>query len=221
MSQNTSHAVMAQRHESKDSRDDFPTPPWATRALLEHCIPPETFGGLIHEPACGRGDMARVLMEYVDQVSVGDIHDYGFPLPEGSNTTIDFLDEQREDLDAADWIITNPPFNKALAFTVRARELADVGVAMLVRTAFLETVNRYNTLFSPLADPPNVVAIFSERVPMLRGRLDPKGSTATSYAWIVWNNLIYAKGRTTMQWIPPCRRELEQPGDYDLYQQGE
>jgi hypothetical protein len=29
--QNISHAVMAQRTEPKDSRDDFPTPPWATR----------------------------------------------------------------------------------------------------------------------------------------------------------------------------------------------
>jgi hypothetical protein len=33
--QNTSHAVMAQRSEAKDSLDDFPTPPWATRALIE------------------------------------------------------------------------------------------------------------------------------------------------------------------------------------------
>ena len=29
---------MAQRVESKDSLDDFPTPPWATRALIEHII---------------------------------------------------------------------------------------------------------------------------------------------------------------------------------------
>lgn len=36
--QNTSHAVMAQRIEAKDSLDDFPTPPWATRALIEHVI---------------------------------------------------------------------------------------------------------------------------------------------------------------------------------------
>ena len=36
--QNTSHAVMAQRVEPKDSADDFPTPPWATRALVEHVL---------------------------------------------------------------------------------------------------------------------------------------------------------------------------------------
>jgi hypothetical protein len=38
MVQNRSHAVMAQRVEAQDSRDDFPTPPWATRALCEHII---------------------------------------------------------------------------------------------------------------------------------------------------------------------------------------
>ena len=36
--QNTSHAVMSQRTEAKDSPDDFPTPPWATRALMEYVI---------------------------------------------------------------------------------------------------------------------------------------------------------------------------------------
>ena len=36
--QNTSHAVMAQRSEPKDSPDNFPTPPWATRALLENVL---------------------------------------------------------------------------------------------------------------------------------------------------------------------------------------
>src|SRR3546814_6501707 len=34
VSQNTSHAVMAQRVEAHDSLDYFPTPPWATRALI-------------------------------------------------------------------------------------------------------------------------------------------------------------------------------------------
>jgi hypothetical protein len=36
--QNISHAVMAQRNEPKDSRDDFPTPPRATRGLIEHVL---------------------------------------------------------------------------------------------------------------------------------------------------------------------------------------
>ena len=62
--QNTSHAVMAQRFEAKDSLDDFPTPPWATRALLEHVIPDKDLAGRsVWEPACGAGHMAKVLKE--------------------------------------------------------------------------------------------------------------------------------------------------------------
>ena len=38
--QNRSPAVMAQRTKFLDSLDDFPTPKWATRALIE-----EGFGG--------------------------------------------------------------------------------------------------------------------------------------------------------------------------------
>jgi hypothetical protein len=64
--QNTSYAVMAQRIEAQDSLDDFPTPPWATRALIEHVL-----GGkkrvksqVCLEPACGSGHMAKVLSEY-------------------------------------------------------------------------------------------------------------------------------------------------------------
>jgi hypothetical protein len=59
MGQNTSHAVMAQRVESKDSLDDFPTPPWATRALIEHIISPKAVQDLTClEPACNRGFMS-------------------------------------------------------------------------------------------------------------------------------------------------------------------
>ena len=64
--QNTSHAVMAQRIEPQDSPDDFPTPPWATRALAEHIIEekPSLKNMTCLEPACGAGHMAKPLSEY-------------------------------------------------------------------------------------------------------------------------------------------------------------
>ena len=60
MIQNTSHAVMAQRSEPRDSLDDFPTPPWATRALCEKLIGArhDLAGMSVWEPACGQGYMA-------------------------------------------------------------------------------------------------------------------------------------------------------------------
>ena len=62
--QNTTHAVMAQRREPDESADDFSTPPWATRALIEHVIGREHAAERTCLPACGRGHMTRPLSEY-------------------------------------------------------------------------------------------------------------------------------------------------------------
>ena len=122
--QNTSHAVMAQRHEPHDSLDDFPTPPWATRALVEKVISPRRFyrSALAHhtvwEPAANRGHMVRPLREYFGRVFGSDIHDYGGQGPTPApgyavqERVLDFLLHGSElDFTPAqgiDWIITNP-----------------------------------------------------------------------------------------------------------------
>ncbi len=205
MGQNTSHAVMAQRFEASDSLDDFPTPPWATRALIKHVIQAnDEFQQLsVLEPACGRGYMSQTLDEYFRDVASSDLHDYGFA------RTADFL-KQRHDARSFDWVITNPPFRLAEEFIERARPIARRGVAILVRTVFLESVGRYERLFSVF--PPTVVAQFSERVPMVRGRVDRKASTATGYAWIVW--MRSQSNGPRLSWIPPCRKALERDSDY-------
>ena len=58
--QNKSSAVMQRRSEPHDSLDDFPTPPWATRALLGRL---ELSGRVCREPTANRGHMVRVLAE--------------------------------------------------------------------------------------------------------------------------------------------------------------
>jgi hypothetical protein len=205
MTQNTSHAVMAQRAEPNDSLDFFPTPPWATRALCEqlmlhHDISRHT----VWEPACGQGHMLRPLGEYFSLAWGSDVHDYGVGAIE------DFLwPTSHRDVD---WIITNPPFRLGREFAIRAQEIAKIGVALLVRTAFLEGGERFATLFSQ--HRPSDVYQFCERVPMVKGRYDPKASTATSYCWIVWRcGIDMAPLVTAFHWIPPCRAKLECSSD--------
>ena len=135
--QNTSHAVMAQRHEPHDSLDDFPTPPWATRALCEQLNLRDHQEWTAWEPACGRGDMARPLREYFKEVAASDIFDYGY------GTVDDFLFPRRTIRYDVDWIITNPPFRLAEQFALTALEDARTGVALLVRTQFLESSGRF------------------------------------------------------------------------------
>lgn len=207
MTQNTSHAVMQQRHEAHDSLDDFPTPPWATRALVEHVLKGNGYGSRDHvwEPACNRGYMVRPLKEYFSVVRASDINDYGW---DGQQYVADFLFPDPS-ARGHDWIITNPPFRLAAQFAERCRDLKPhKGYALLVRSAFLEGVDRYETLFKP--HPPAIIAQFVERVPMVKGRHDPTASTATSYTWLVWLSGWHA---TRFVWIPPCRRQLQRPDD--------
>lgn len=202
-----SYAVMAQTPDAASALALFPTPPWATRALCEwlmaqgYQLPVSS----ALEPACGRGHMSLPMAEYFGSVKSTDVVDFGF------GGVSDFL--MSGDDEQFDWIITNPPFALAEQFIAEALKRSRVGVAMFVRTSFLEGVGRHERLFSQ--NKPKAVLQFTERVPLVKGRCDANASTATSYMWLVW-----ARGRagypTEMNWIPRCRKRLERAADYDV-----
>jgi hypothetical protein len=206
MSQNRSTAVMQRRVEAHDSLDDFPTPPWATRALCEFLAARWSVEGMVcREPAANRGHMVAPLSEYFASVEASDVHDYGVGFPQ-----LDYLFGTAPS--EVDWTITNPPFRLAERFIERACETSRVGVAMIVRAAFLEGQGRFDRLFSKNA--PSYVLQFTERVVMHKGRLAPEGSTATAYAWLIWNTQLPALPCSTLSWVAPCRKALERDGDY-------
>jgi hypothetical protein len=195
---------MAQRFEPLNSLDNFPTPPWASRALLEKVLGHIEFKSLsCLEPACGAGPMSKVLKEYFSRVYSSDLHNYGF------GEEVDFLSGKFKS-ESFDWVVTNPPFKLAESFITEARRVAKCGVGMFVRTTFLESIGRYHRIFEH--SPPTYVAQFSERVPLVKGRLDKKATTATGYAWYIWEGSINQE--TKLRWIEPCRKNLEKPGDY-------
>lgn len=110
--------------------------------------------------------MARVLGEEFAEVWATDVHDYGY---EGMAGRVDFLMPDLEPPVGIDWIITNPPFRLGPQFILRALELAEVGVAVLVRTSFDEGAARYHELFR---DRPETWALpFVERVVMWQGAM--------------------------------------------------
>lgn len=220
---NTSAAVMNRRQEPPNGLDYFPTPPWATRALLERLGGKAALKKLrAWEPAAGEGHMARPMREYFRTVRATDVFDYGFC------NTQDFLCDwpgREEHSKNIDWIITNPPFNAALQFVALGLKRAP-NVAVLVRTNFLESKERYHDIFA--RNPPAFIFQFVERVIMAKGVLrDPSlqyydaaaekmrfPGTATAYCWLVWNR--GATGPTVFDWLEPCRPALTRPGDYPL-----
>jgi hypothetical protein len=147
--------------------------------------------------------MAVALADYFQEVVAHDVFDYGF------GRVADFLKMKHLD-DSFDWVITNPPFRLGEEFVSHSLKIARRGVAVLTRTVFIESVGRYERLFKK--NPPSRFAQFTERVPMVKGRLDKKASTATGYAWLVWEK--DQLGSSEVVWIPPCRKTLEREGDY-------
>jgi hypothetical protein len=199
-------SVLAQRREPPDALDYFPTPPWATRALFRHVLPALGIEAIqsVWEPACAEGHMAAVASEFTPMVIATDIFDYGY-----GTAPHDFLYDAPPTRIA--WIITNPPFKIACEFALRALELATEGVALLVRTQWIEGGGRYQKLFRD--QPPALYAPFVERVAMVKGRWDPNASTATSYGWFVWSRQ-HAAPPPRIFWIPPhCRATLTHAND--------
>src|SRR5205085_10855514 len=94
------------RFADLEGPDFFPTPAWATHALIDN----EPFDGSIWEPACGDGSMAKVLLKTGCRVEASDLYDRGY-----GDFGIDFMKSSR----LVDNIVTNPPYNAAEGF-VRA-----------------------------------------------------------------------------------------------------
>lgn len=148
--------------------------------------------------------MSVALAPYFREVVSFDVFDYGF------GGIADFL-KTTHAKHSFDWVITNPPFRLGEEFINRSMNIARQGIAMLTRTVFIESVGRYERLFK--LNPPTRFAQFTERVPMVKGRVDKTASTATGYAWIVWEK-EQLRGGTQLVWIPSCRKTLEREGDY-------
>jgi len=195
------------RASAKDGPDDYPTPPWATRAFLHHVVQERMTDKVVWEPAANRGFMVRALAERFGQVIASDFMDYGAGFP-----VVDFLTGPSpvDFGQRVDWIITNPPFNKAEAFVERALAVATEGVAFILRSSWMEGKGRYERLFSHR--PPSVVAQHTERVPMVQGRLDQKAVTQMPYAWFVWRQ--GGQVLTELRWVPPSRKQFEKETDY-------
>jgi hypothetical protein len=176
----------ARRKADLAGPDFFPTPAWATRALIDN----EAFEGRIWECACGDGEMARVLASAGYDVRATDLHARGF-----GTSGVDFLRAKG----SVDNIITNPPYNAAEAFVAHGLRLARRKLALLLRLAFLEGANRANTIF--LKTPPSRVWVFSERITFYMKDAPRAGSGTTAYAWFVWDKA--ASGPPELRWLKP------------------
>jgi hypothetical protein len=165
---------------SSSNRKDFdfyPTPEWATEALLWRIR--DQLNGTVWEPACGNGAISKVVHSFIEdghckasKVVSSDLNSFGYGI-----SGQDFLKARR----TVDCIVTNPPYSLATEFIVHARKLAGL-VAMLLPLRYLEGVDRFERIYSN-RDLEKMFVL--SRKPNFRN--DVAGSTGLlSMAWFVW-----------------------------------
>jgi hypothetical protein len=168
--------------------DYFPTPTWATQALLDHV----TFDGPILEPCCGEGDMAEVIKAADYEVIASDLHPWGY----GSVRNLFDVRERHANL------VTNPPYNIAEEILSHAFRITDGKICLLLRLSFLESEGRYRKIYT--IEPPTTVWVFAQRLSMYHADYEGENGGTTCFAWFVWD--MRAGGAPTiLRWLAPIK----------------
>jgi hypothetical protein len=225
-------AVMAGRVEASDSLDFFPTPPWVARCILHEVL--GRYGidkpMSVWEPAVGAGHCAGPIMEAGHVCHASDVAEYGWanlggPMPrQGTFVNGRFGIGLPVPNGGVDMVFTNPPFVGSVAFAERALQVARKAVVLIVRLAWLEGIERFELRQRhPLALSVN----FAERVAMFQGRWDPKATSATAYAVMIWlrdsHNMPWQDGpdglgTRTITVAPGARKRWERPHDLERFE---
>ncbi len=186
-----SGARLAGHHpEGRPENDFYPTPAWATEALLEV----EQIEGYVWEPAAGDGSMTDPLLDFGKIVKSTDIEPRRLDIDR-----MDFLNDPYVDPQPVSNIITNPPYKHALEFVLKAKEIADEKIIMLLKTRFLEGQRRQE-MWRDTEFPLARLWQFSKRVSMYRnGERGKMGTGTEAFAWFVWDR--NHKGPATIGWL--------------------
>lgn len=158
------------------ANDFYPTPEWATAILLQH-VP--AISGWILEPCVGDGAISKTLCK-------------ALPKSEIRKNDIDITWHADTHLDAADpafwatrtgfdWVVTNPPFNRAAEIVPLAWDTARRGIAMLLRLSFLEPCSDRIGFLEEC--PPTQLIV----LPRISFTGDGKTDSVTC-AWMVWDH---------------------------------
>lgn len=152
--------------------DMYPTPHWATRALLSR----ELFAGTILEPSCGKLDIVFILNEFGYRCEYQDAFDYGVGAP-----VKDIFDETRQ----FDNIITNPPYGDIFDdYLAKALDIAQDKVALFLPIRYLEGGLRYERTYVK-----NYLAriyVFVNRVTLYPLTDAKKENGTTTYGWFIF-----------------------------------
>ena len=175
----------------REENDYYATDPQALRNFLDASKDDLELTNNVWEPACGEGNLSRVLIEREHYVLSTDLVDRGY------GVCMDFLTG-----DHWAWngdILTNPPYKLAQKFIEKSLEMIKRRryAIFLLRIQFLEGQKR-KKFFEEY--PPKFVYVHSARIGIWKNNDQEKYSgNALCFAWFVWEKGY--NGDTITRWI--------------------
>ena len=172
----------------REQNDYYATDPKAMELLLKH----ERFNNNIWEPACGEGNLSKVLKAHGYNVYSTDLIDRGY-----QDKQLDFLKGEYE---FNGDIITNPPFKYMNEFVLNSLEAIPFGnkVSMFLKISQLSGKKRFKEIYSKF--PPYRVYVLTGRIACSKNNT-PDGfkHRAIDYVWMIWEK--GKLGPTELKWI--------------------
>lgn len=147
--------------------DFYETPPWQTRALQTRV----SISGSVFEPCVGDGSLLRELRDCqtssndINRERTANFHRDASLIQSWVNWPIHF-----------DWVVTNPPFNRATEILECALPHARCGVIFLLRLSFLEPTERRQHI-----QPPSGLIVLPRWSYKQNGKTD-----SVTTAWMIW-----------------------------------
>jgi hypothetical protein len=181
------------RGTDREANDNYPTPSWCVRRLLDK-IGMELPDGVWGEPCVGAGAIVRAV----------DAHDSRRRNDEPTQTWItqdvrhevtpnflgNFATAPDETFARCQVLITNPPFSIAREIIHSARRIApQATIIMLLRLNFFGSEGRYGWLSK---DTPDIYQL-PNRPSFVRGKTD-----SVEYGWFVWSPTARSWGTIRM-----------------------
>ncbi len=183
----------------------YPTPPEATRALLSEV----SFDGSIWEPACGKGDISKVLIESGYDVVSTDLIDRGF-----GTGSINFLNQTNP---LAKNIVTNPPYGFGLGDKFIKHALINCRktggkVAMLLNLSSLCYFKRTEAFKNT---PPKAIYALDDLTCYPYGEPSQASYSIKKqrYCWVIWE--IGFTGRPEFWWF--STKDFRKPKHSDSF----
>lgn len=188
--------------EQRAAGDYYTTDPTAVEQFINHyhkisLFSRERFYTKIWEPACGRGNISKVLESKGYNVISTDLYDRGY-----GKSGVDFLTAELPF--ECNTIITNPPYALADDFVKHAMDILPLGgrYFALMNLSYLAGQKRFKEIYNK--GYLHAIHVYPHRIKCHKNNEDTGHSSPVNYAWFEYRKFSHYRNRrfyVSIHWI--------------------